>query len=1218
MKCLLLYQLKQRVGCILTALLLLALSTPVVAQTPSWVKAGDTWDEATKTLTVNSNPVDSAYFGIRAFKRLILGADVTSVGKKAFAFCQHVDELYVFSKCAHNGKDSIFYATFFKKSYAAINWGWPVQNLLYTITPPDDFTVSAPVITYGGADYYANRSWITLIYSGSKQLKSVYFKPQNEVSYNINDHAIKATGKDNEWLFRMRDYNVDFKAEYSSIVPKILAVERKYSIDENSAKGTVAGTFTVDYKAKDATTGNYEALAYTLGGKFANGTDVADVFELEETNNTQGVRTVALKVKNTTKLDFEDLYHADKRKAIAEKVHITVTATNSHAYANTQIEVSDVDESFTAKGGTFYIMEHSPGGSPISADYEPQAGTEIPDIRDGYGMVMADAVDIYANPARNITFSMSTNNRGQQATDAAMFTVDARTGIIRTAKDAVFDYATSRKQYSFLVHVTDGKNSNDARVTVKLQDMNEPDFMQYTLGEGYIREDATVGDYADKFSRDKIQDAELLAQFDALGEITGYEMAGASGNHVDDIFGVNPTSGWIYVKDNTYLNYETLYPNHVFTINIKAKNANNQSVLISRSVTVVDANEAPVIANQTFNVNEGHRNKAVSLGVVEASDPDRSKHPYGFNKLHYLIEDAPADLPFEIDYQTGELSVIQGKTLSYAKQKKYEFTVNVFDHPIEPGVNSLSASAQITVNLKDMDNIPQFPSEIPELSVNEHTKKSHVVGSVEAIDEDCLNGASGMKPTYTLVATDDDPDDYKAFTIDNYGTIKVANDDVLNYEKQSVYYVRIVATDGNDATLTASVDVSIYVNDINDAPTYEMKEYVFNLDENSAVGTYVGSVVAYDEDTWSALTFSLMDYIDGSHDSDAFRIDEEGKVFVVTTNLNFENYKQYQMWVKATDNGEEKGFDSHYGATLITINLADRPDAPVFGEVAAIYEVDDGAAGKELGLIELKDDDEYQVYTLACYLSNKDWPATVKAEDFFDLKIKKVGNSYPLAIVLKQKADYIKCFNPDNNDAIFNVVLTLQNDDHLASSAETTIKVNIHPAVITFADNQKWLTYYDADKNCLVPDGVKAYVVTDAENGVAKIRQVSYLKKGVPLLLEKSAGATSTFDYQESFTDNLLKYASSEVTNSEKLYVLYNGEFIHSSNNIQAGKRYLDLSGKAALTRSYIIGDGTTGIDVMDNAQPGIENWYDLQGRRMAKPTQKGLYIKNGEKVVIK
>lgn len=1228
MKCLLLYQLKQRVGCILTALLLLDLSTPVGAQTPSWLKAGDTWDAATKTLTVNSNPVDSAYFGIRAFKRLILGADVTSVGKKAFAFCQHVDELYVFSNCAYDGRDSIFYATFFKKSYATIKWWGPVQNTLYTITPPDDFMVSAPVITYGGTDYYADRSWVTLTYSGSKQLKSVYFKPQNEVSYITNDHAIKATGKDNEWLFRMRDYNVDFKAEYNSIVPKILAVERKYTINENSAKGTVAGTFTVDYKAKDATTGNYEALTYTLGGKFANGTDVAEVFELEETNNTQGVRTVALKVKNTTKLDYETLYKADKRKAIAEKVRITVTATNSHTDANTQIEVSDVYESFSAKGGTFYIMEHSPGGSSVSAEYEPQAGTEIPDSRRD-GMVKADAVDIYAAPARNITFSISPNNHGQQVTDAAKFTVDAHTGIIRTAKGAEFDYATSPKQYSFLVKADDGKNSKDVAVTVKLQDMNEPDFLQYTLGEGYIREDAAVGDYADKFSREKIQDAELLAQFDALGEITGYEMAGASGQHVDDIFGVNPTNGWIYVKEFIYLDYEALYPRNVFTINIKAKNAADQSVLISRTVTVVDVNERPVIKDQTFNINEGYQSTTAIIGKVKAIDPDScsvvwsyrcapGNHTYGFNKLHYVIEDAPADLPFEIDSQTGELLVIQGKALSYAKQNKYEFTVRVFDYPIDPWESSRSASAQITVNVKDVDNCPQFASDIPVLTVNENTQKGHVVGCVEAIDEDCLNGGSGKKPTYTLVAADDVPDDYKAFTIDNDGIIKVAKDDILNYEKQSVYDVRVVATDGNDAMLTASIDVSIYVNDINDAPTYEEKEYVLDLDENSAVGTYVGSVVADDEDTWSSFSYSLLDYVAGSHDSDAFRIDEEGKVFVVTNNLNFEKNKQYQMWVKATDNGEEKGFDSKHAMSLITINLTDRPDAPAFGEVTAIYEVDDGAVGKEIDVIELKDDDAYQAATLLCYLSNKDWPATVKAEDFLDVHLIKVGGSYPLSIVFMQKADYIKCFNPDKNDAIFDVVLTIQDADDLASSAETTIKVNIHPAVITFADNQKWLTYYDAEKNCLVPDGVKAYVVTDAENGVAKIRQVSYLKKGVPLLLEKSAGATSTFDYQESFADNLLKYASSEVANSDKLYVLYNGEFIHSSNNIQAGKRYLDLSGKAALTRSYIIGDGTTGLDVIDNAQPGVDNWYDLQGRRMAKPTQKGLYIKNGEKVVIK
>jgi len=48
-------------------------------------------------------------------------------------------------------------------------------------------------------------------------------------------------------------------------------------------------------------------------------------------------------------------------------------------------------------------------------------------------------------------------------------------------------------------------------------------------------------------------------------------------------------------------------------------------------------------------------------------------------------------------------------------------------------------------------------------------------------------------------------------------------------------------------------------------------------------------------------------------------------------------------------------------------------------------------------------------------------------------------------------------------------------------------------------------------------------------------------------------------------------------------------------------------------------GDGTTGIHSIENGKLEMENdvYYNLQGQRVDKPT-KGLYIKNGRKVVIK
>ena len=57
----------------------------------------------------------------------------------------------------------------------------------------------------------------------------------------------------------------------------------------------------------------------------------------------------------------------------------------------------------------------------------------------------------------------------------------------------------------------------------------------------------------------------------------------------------------------------------------------------------------------------------------------------------------------------------------------------------------------------------------------------------------------------------------------------------------------------------------------------------------------------------------------------------------------------------------------------------------------------------------------------------------------------------------------------------------------------------------------------------------------------------------------------------------------------------------------------------AELSRSIIGGedDGTTGISRIA-AEAGNDTWYNLKGQRIDKPTKKGLYIKNGKKVIVK
>ena len=70
-------------------------------------------------------------------------------------------------------------------------------------------------------------------------------------------------------------------------------------------------------------------------------------------------------------------------------------------------------------------------------------------------------------------------------------------------------------------------------------------------------------------------------------------------------------------------------------------------------------------------------------------------------------------------------------------------------------------------------------------------------------------------------------------------------------------------------------------------------------------------------------------------------------------------------------------------------------------------------------------------------------------------------------------------------------------------------------------------------------------------------------------------------------------------------------------------RAYFLLKGEAALARAFSIdfGDGeTTGIIAIgtDRAASTDNATYTLDGRRISKATQKGVYIQNGKKVIIK
>lgn len=159
-------------------------------------------------------------------------------------------------------------------------------------------------------------------------------------------------------------------------------------------------------------------------------------------------------------------------------------------------------------------------------------------------------------------------------------------------------------------------------------------------------------------------------------------------------------------------------------------------------------------------------------------------------------------------------------------------------------------------------------------------------------------------------------------------------------------------------------------------------------------------------------------------------------------------------------------------------------------------------------------------------------------------------------------------------------------------------------------------------------DDVKAYAVTSASGNKATLTQVAgSVKGGVPLLLNGAPGEYSLTVAENSTNEvagNLLKGTLSptyvERETSEAInYGLKSGEF-HAviSGTMPAGKAYLPITKSAAAAGSkfVLVFEDTTGISQYQSVQSAAE-CYDLQGRRVDSP-RKGVYVRNGKKVVIK
>jgi hypothetical protein len=181
-----------------------------------------------------------------------------------------------------------------------------------------------------------------------------------------------------------------------------------------------------------------------------------------------------------------------------------------------------------------------------------------------------------------------------------------------------------------------------------------------------------------------------------------------------------------------------------------------------------------------------------------------------------------------------------------------------------------------------------------------------------------------------------------------------------------------------------------------------------------------------------------------------------------------------------------------------------------------------------------------------------------------------------------------------------------------------------------------------------LPEGMKAYYVSAAGNGTATLASYSSsVRANVPMMLHGESSGTkynisinttaTTGDAVQ--TDNMLEgnvlaktvestktaYVLSKKNDDEStaiFYLLQSG----TGRNFYPNRSYLvTATNQSQQVKEYSInfGDDNSATDIqtpqtVGNTMKGINIYYDLAGRRIAKPTAPGIYITNGRKFLVR